>query len=541
MTPLPLIAVPLALAAFGLLVGTRRRLATAIGIVGLMVTVALGIAAAPGSSFEVGGSVLALTPFGRLFLVLGAASGLGLSLIGLAVGGEDDPGAMRPGSLPVVTLVAVGGLAVALTAQDPLVAFPAALGAGAGGLLASFRATPSAAGVEAARRELRVAGVAAILVLPAVAWLAGPSTPGVAPSAGLGLAYLAVATGLALRSGVFPFHAWAARLAAAAPRLALPLLLAWLPVGLLLVGLDWERGSVASLWASFEAERQLAIAVGATSLMLGALGTWLQDDLEQIVAYSVVQDAGFGLLALAAFDLSGWEPARTWLLVFVVVKSAFAGWSVALRHAFGTGRVADLRGWLRASPLLGVALVAIALATVGWPGLPVFEARWALVRLALDDPFRSIVFLGGLASLAYYGRLVAIGLARPEPETGRGAPWQLRLPALRPSSAEETRVAVGAGPGRFVPAGARRLAAATTEAWRLNRAPAAAALVLALALTGLAVAAGGFDVGPAAGELPIPSSSPAAASAGPQPSSPTASPGGPAVGPSFVPLPLPTP
>ena len=42
------------------------------------------------------------------------------------------------------------------------------------------------------------------------------------------------------------------------------------------------------------------------------------------------------MLALAILDIAAWEPARSWLLIYVATKSAFAGWALAMRDTFGS-------------------------------------------------------------------------------------------------------------------------------------------------------------------------------------------------------------
>ena len=44
------------------------------------------------------------------------------------------------------------------------------------------------------------------------------------------------------------------------------------------------------------------------------------------------------MLAIAALDPAAWAPARTWILAFVVARSAFAAWAAATRATFATGR-----------------------------------------------------------------------------------------------------------------------------------------------------------------------------------------------------------
>ena len=171
-----------------------------------------------------------------------------------------------------------------------------------------------------------------------------------------GLAYLAVALAAAIRFGEIPFHRWAARLSDSAPEIALPLLLAWAPAGFAVVALAWI-GPVDRA-APPAARRRAGGRAGRRrpEHRLGAVGAWLQDDLEHVVGYSILQDAGFVMLGLAILDPSAWQPTRTWILVFVVVKTAFAAWAVAVRTRFGTRRIPDLDGWARRSPGLAIAL-----------------------------------------------------------------------------------------------------------------------------------------------------------------------------------------
>jgi hypothetical protein len=64
------------------------------------------------------------------------------------------------------------------------------------------------------------------------------------------------------------------------------------------------------------------------------------------------------------------------------------------------------------------------LASLGLPGLAAFEARRSLVSLALDGPLATVVLVGTLAPLAYYGRLLAIGLQRPGRSVDPASGWR---------------------------------------------------------------------------------------------------------------------
>ena len=177
-------------------------------------------------------------------------------------------------------------------------------------------------------------------------------------------------------------------------------------------------------------ERALVLAIAIVSIFLAAIAAFVQDDIEHVLGYSIVGDAGVVILALAALDPEVWGPARMWILAFVVARCAFAAWCAGIRAGFWTGRVSDLRGWARRSPFLAVAFVLVVIAGVGYPGLVAFDARTSIVELALDQPLATIVLIGTLAPLAYYGRLLVIGLSRPDRVLDPVNAWrpQLTLP-----------------------------------------------------------------------------------------------------------------
>jgi hypothetical protein len=187
------------------------------------------------------------------------------------------------------------------------------------------------------------------------------------------------------------------------------------------------------------------------------------------------------MLGVAALDPEAWAPARIWIVAFVVTRSAFAAWAASTRLTFHTGRVEELRGWILSSPLLAVAFAATVVASIGLPGLAAFEARSQLVELALDGPIAVLVLLGTLTPLAYYGRLVAVGVTR--------------RPGIAPPERHPWRPVVGALDLTDLPAWSR-------STWDANRALAATAVTILMGGLALAMAAGAFGVIESAAGLP---------------------------------------
>jgi hypothetical protein len=166
------------------------------------------------------------------------------------------------------------------------------------------------------------------------------------------------------------------------------------------------------------------------------------------------------------------------------------------------------------SPILAVAFGLVVIASIGVPGMAAFDARNSLVGLAIDGPLAMLVVLGTLAPLAYYGRLVSIGLGRPDGPPAPEVGW-------RPRAARIDLTQIGTW---------------WRATWDANRGFTSALVAVLLGLAALATSGGAFG-GPEAaaglapgGAVPITTSPPATPAPGsPEPAS--------SAEPSFVPLP----
>ena len=219
----------------------------------------------------------------------------------------------------------------------------------------------------------------------------------------------------------------------------------------------------------------MVVAIAVASIVLAAVAAFVQDDIEHILGYSIIGDAGIVILALAAAGPDAWAPVRTWILAFVVARSAFAAWVAGVRAGFWTGRVADLRGWALRSPLLTVAFGLVVVASVGFPGLASFDARTAIVQDTLSGPLATLVLIATLAPIAYYGRLLMIGFLRPDRVLEPVDAWR---PVVKPLDVTAVRPWL-------------------SMTWNANRAFSTGLIAFVLAVTALATAGGAFG-GPAA-------------------------------------------
>jgi len=466
------LAVTLGFAALALATRSRTPLSTAIGLAGLLAATIAAFALNPAELVTIGQAGLAGSAYAQLFLVLGSLVGLGLAVSGLATGSRRDA--------PMVTLATLGIAGLTLTLTDPRAAVVAATAGGLFGVWLTLASGEDRTGATLGIRELRAVVVAGTMAIAATAWIGRDLTQLAAQPVVFGLAYLAFALAVAVRFGAIPFHFWAARLTDAAPETALPIITVLAPASLAIVGLAWTDSSIAPLLVDLEAERMVVLAVAIASIVLAALAALVQDDLEHVVGYSIIGDAGVVLLAMAVLGPAGWAPARIWILVFIVTRSAFAAWAGGIRAVFRTGRIDDLRGWVIRSPILAVAFGLVVAAGIGLPGLVAFEARASLVSLALDGPIATLVLVGTFAPLTYYARLLAVGLGRPARPPDPATDWRPRL--QRPDLTSPV--------------------AWLRSTWDLNRAFSAAVIAAMLGVLALATSVGAFGGPDAAAGTP---------------------------------------
>lgn len=468
MSLLPFLGIALVAGSASLFARRRPWLSAAIAVAGLLAALVAASTIRADTPTVVGGVPVAGSDFLRQFLALDSASALLLSVIAAA--------STWSRALPGATLLALAAAAIVIAADDPFVAVVAATAGATAGILATLPPTADRS-VPVAGRELRAFVVAAVLALVGIAvaeaMIASPAVPGSGrplDASLLGLAYLAVAVAAAVRLGAIPFHLRAARLADAAPDVALPLVMAWSPAAFAVLAIGWTEGSITPLGQPLPLERAVVLLVGAASLVLGTFAALLHDDLEHVVAYSIVADAGVLVLALAASSPAPPGAAEAWVLASVVSKTALAGWASAVRGTFGSDRLASLTGWARRSPLLAASLAAVAVAAVALPGWAGFEARRALITAAVGGPLGAVLVTASLASVAIYLRLFVVGLGQPGAAVVAGPGWRPTRPRA--------------------PRGRR--ADSIEDLWRANRSVAAAVATCGLAALAVAVAAGAF-------------------------------------------------
>ena len=510
MSLLPFLAVAIVGTVIATLLRDIRRLGTLVGLGAVVVALAAACLINPDTPLGIGGGALAGSDHLRLVLTLCLGGGLLVLVVArLSTWQPSAPGALLGGAAGI-------GLALGLAGTPPGLLGAAAATIAASAIALGSPAAPSR--IRALARELRGAATSLVIGLIAAGIVPGTAAaraPGAGPAepAAAALVLLGMALVVAHRFGAIPLHARVSRLADAAPSGALPILAAWLPAAWGLVILGWAPAALGPSSAGLGLERSLVVTLALATLLLGTVAALIQDEVEHVVAYTIVADAGVALLALAALDPAARDAARAWVLVFATTRTAMIGWTIAFRAAFGTGRLRDTTGWLRRAPALGVALAGILVAAVGWPGLLTWDARLAILQSATAGPALLLAYAGSLGTGAAIFRLLVVGGGRPSAIVAGSLGELPRLPA-RPVAGAAAAVTDGAPPvGAIATAGALARAGALASRLRvaapavsqdalrtleLNRVPLRAFAVILLGGLALLTAAGAFGIDAAA-------------------------------------------
>jgi hypothetical protein len=465
------------------------RVRTGLGIgVGLLAAIAVLAAAVridPEESIALGGTLVAASAAIRAIAISWSGATIMLGVV--------DALATGSGAVLGPSLLGLGVAVVALATPDALVSFALLAGAGTAAVVVPVvrPGRPPTADRAHPADAFRVVLGASLLAIVVVAWAAAPrgplatvsGLPGGEAGGAIGLGLVGMASAVVLRSAAIPAHVWAARLAELVPATTVPALLGWGSAAFALVAFSWTEGTIGAVPLAIDLERGLVGLVAVACIVLGGLAAWVHEDIEHILVYSLVQDAGIVLLAFVSPTPGTTPLLADWAFSAAAVKSGLAAWVATTRGTFDVHRLSDLEGWARRSPLLAAALLVVIAGAVAVPGMAAFDARSRLVAAAIPGPAGIVVLVAALAPLAYLGRLLVTGLRAPSVAVRSADGTSLRWRGGRTD---------GWGGTRSKGAAVAVVLAIPAEI-RGNRLALAALAAIGLAALGIAVAAFGVE------------------------------------------------
>src|SRR3954463_16078609 len=231
-----------------------------------------------------------------------------------------------------------------------------------------------------------------------------------------------VATGLAFKCSIAPFHTWTPDVYQGAPT----------PVTALM--------AVATKAAAFAVFLRLFVeafpdvqptwshalaALAIITIIVGNVGAIPQRSLKRILAWSGVGQAGYILTGVVVATQIGLQAMAFYLAVYLMMNVAAFAVVIARERVSPTGDdISSFEGLGRAAPWLAFPLTIAMLGLAGFPATAGFIGKFYLLRAAIDgsyDWLAIFIVVGSIISLGYYLKVVAAMWLGPVEVTVRPA------------------------------------------------------------------------------------------------------------------------
>jgi NADH-quinone oxidoreductase subunit N len=258
-------------------------------------------------------------------------------------------------------------------------------------------------------------GVGGSTALAGVARSLEAPSPGAAPLAVLGAAFLLVGFGFKVAS--VPFHMWAPDVYEGAPTPATAFMSAGVKAaafGALIRVFDSALPALAAHW------KPLVAVLAIVTMVVGNLAALAQSNLKRMLAYSSVAHAGYVLAALVAAPILAGEAMLFYLVAYAAVNLGAFGALAALSSA---GReplaLPDVAGLADRRPALAAALAVFLVSLTGIPVTAGFVGKFYLFTAAVSagGVGVALALVGVIMSVvsAYYYLRVVVAMYMTEP------------------------------------------------------------------------------------------------------------------------------
>lgn len=226
-----------------------------------------------------------------------------------------------------------------------------------------------------------------------------------------------ITAGLALKTALFPFHAWLPPAHACAPAPASAILSSLVPTASFYILFRFWFDAVPDL-ADARVMAGLG-ALGALAILFGSVMALRQERLKLIVAYSTVAQIGYLFigfpLAIGDYSTQPWAGGAWSSVSFHAVSHGLAKAAMFLCAglwvmAVGHDRLDGMKGLARAMPMTMLAFALSAVVLMGLPPSGGFTAKYLMMKSSFmtgNAIWAGVLILGGLLSAAYLYRAIA--------------------------------------------------------------------------------------------------------------------------------------
>lgn len=221
------------------------------------------------------------------------------------------------------------------------------------------------------------------------------------------IAIMMVLAGFFYKLALFPFHFWVpdvyqgasnetTAFIASVPKLAAVALL------IRLVSMVNGEGQIVV---------NILMVCAVLSMFYGNLSALVQTDIKRMLGFSGIAHAGFILLGLLTFQLSGYANALYYIIGYVVMNLACFIVICSISNNGENVKITDFNGLHKRSPLLALTMAVALFALAGIPPFVGFMGKFMLLAGALKQGYLLLVILAAIntgIAIFYYLSVVRV-------------------------------------------------------------------------------------------------------------------------------------
>ena len=228
-------------------------------------------------------------------------------------------------------------------------------------------------------------------------------------SVGLTVGMVFLLSGLAFKISAAPFHMWTPDVYEGAPT-PVTALFAIVPkvaaMTLIMNVTYFAFSGISDQWS------QILIALSVASMIVGATGAVMQQNIKRMLAYSSIAHMGYALAGLAAGSLEGAAGVVIYMTTYVFMGAGAFSIIMSLRRDDApVERISDLSGLSSTHPLLAAGMMVVMFSMAGIPPLAGFFAKWYVFLAAVNAGLVPLAIIGVLTSVVgafYYLRIIKL-------------------------------------------------------------------------------------------------------------------------------------
>ena len=228
-------------------------------------------------------------------------------------------------------------------------------------------------------------------------------------SIGMTVGMVFLLSGLAFKISAAPFHMWTPDVYEGAPTPVTALFAIVPKVASITLILNVTYNALGEMVVQWQ---QILIALSVISMIIGATGAIMQQNIKRMLAYSSIAHMGYALAGLASGSMQGSTSVIIYMTTYVFMGAgSFAVIMTMRRDGLPVERISDLSGLSSTHPIQAAGMMVIMFSMAGIPPLAGFFAKWYVFLAAVDAGLVPLAIIGVLTSVIgafYYLRIIRL-------------------------------------------------------------------------------------------------------------------------------------